>query len=163
MTTLTQEKITFKKSEMEIYAHYLSTGIAVANISNHPNLYQMGLLEGFAVYIGRYADPLATEKVKLIPIPKWANPYLMDRWDGERDGNRPTVLRKYLAYFLDSPELVKDSRKLMGNILFCHCKSATLKHYNDPNYRCHGDILMASAKGIDLNRYSKNIEELWEF
>ena len=31
------------------------------------------------------------------------------------------------------------------------------------NYRCHGDILMASAKGIDLNRYSSNLEELWEF
>jgi hypothetical protein len=76
MTILTQEKIVFKKSEMEIYGHHLSTGIAVANISNHPNLYQMGLIEGFAVYIGRYADPLATEKVKLDPIPKWANPYL---------------------------------------------------------------------------------------
>jgi len=163
MTTLTQEKITFKKSEMEIYAYYLSTGIAVASVNVHPNLYQMGLLEGFSVYIGRYADPLASEKVKLNPIPKWANPYLMDKWDGERDGDRPMVLRKYLNYFLANPKLIKDSRNLMGNILFCHCKSATLKHYNDANYRCHGDILMASAKGIDLNRYSANLEELWEF
>ena len=163
MATLTQERITLKKSEMEIYAHYFSTGIAVASVNVHPNLYKMGLLEGFAIYIGRYADPLATEKVKITPIPKWANPYLMDRWDGERDGDRPTVLRKYLNYFLASPELVKEPRKLMGNILFCHCKSATMKHYNDSNYRCHGDILMASAKGIDLKRYSENLEELWEF
>jgi hypothetical protein len=27
----------------------------------------------------------------------------------------------------------------------------------------HGDILMDSAKGVNLNRYSKNLEELWEF
>ena len=156
--------IKIKPSEQALFAAFLKDDIAVGNIKHHISLYQLGLENGWAVYIGRYENPLAKEKVKAFPLPKWSNPYLMDKWQEERDGDRAQVLQKYYDYLMGKPQLIEEAKsKLRGKILFCHCKSATLTHYDSPNYRCHGDILREIVKGTDLNCYSKGLEALWEF
>jgi hypothetical protein len=68
--------------------------------------------EPFDIYIGRGS--------------KWGNPYKIGK-----DGTREEVIKKYAAYIMDSPELIKDLPELRDKVLGCWCKPQ----------KCHGDIL----------------------
>lgn len=74
---------------------------SVVNLRNAP----------YDIYIGRGS--------------KWGNPYRLGR-----DGTREQVIKKYLAYILDSP-LKDDIHELKDKTLGCWC-------YPLP---CHGDVL----------------------
>ena len=72
----------------------------------------------FDVYIGRPS--------------KWGNPFVIGR-----DGDREAVIRKYIAWIWDQPELMADLPELQGKILGCWCAPKA----------CHGDVLARLAEG----------------
>jgi hypothetical protein len=58
---------------------------------------------------------------------KWGNPFRIGT-----DGDREEVMRKYVAWLLDHPEVVEEARReLKGKVLGCWCA---------PNL-CHGHAL----------------------
>jgi len=73
--------------------------------------------EPYDVYIGRPS--------------KWGNPFVI----GE-DGSRMVVLKKYLEWIVQQPQLLAQLGELKGKVLGCWC-------HPDP---CHGDILVELIK-----------------
>jgi hypothetical protein len=70
----------------------------------------------FDVYIGRPSI--------------WGNPFVIGK-----DGSREDVVRKYKAWILSKPELMKQLSSLKGKTLGCWCAPAA----------CHGDVLAELA------------------
>lgn len=80
------------------------------------NKYRTGIPAG-SVYIGRGSY--------------WGNPFKIGS-----DGDRDTVIRKYMDWFGEDPERLRRARiELKGKNLVCYCA---------PN-RCHGDFLLYIA------------------
>jgi hypothetical protein len=73
--------------------------------------------ESYDVYIGRGS--------------KWGNPFILGK-----DGDRQEVIKKYLCYILNKPELMKDLPELDGKVLGCYCSPKS----------CHGDVLVVLTK-----------------
>ncbi len=79
-----------------------------------------------AVYIGRGS--------------KWGNPFVLGR-----DGDRLTVIQKYIAYILSNDALIEAARReLKEKDLLCFCSPK----------ECHGDVLMAIANDLAIPVYS---------
>lgn len=57
----------------------------------------------------------------------WGNPFIIGK-----DGNRTQVIRKYLRWILNNPELLNKIHTLKGKRLGCFCKPKN----------CHGDVLV---------------------
>jgi len=64
----------------------------------------------------------------------WGNPFVIGR-----DGDRDIVIRKYLAYLLSKPELLKRLPELKGKTLACWCAPLP----------CHADVL---AEIVDMTK-----------
>ena len=58
---------------------------------------------------------------------KWGNPFVIGK-----DGNRGLVIERYIDYFENNEELIKDIEELKGKNLVCYCKPKA----------CHGDYLI---------------------
>ena len=58
---------------------------------------------------------------------KWGNPFVIGK-----DGVRSEVIKKYIAYFENKLEFIKDIEELKGKNLVCYCKPKA----------CHGDYLI---------------------
>ena len=63
----------------------------------------------------------------------WGNPFKIGK-----DGSRSDVIRKYVMWLRDRPELLARVPELSNKVLGCHCA---------PN-RCHGEVLSLLANGI---------------
>lgn len=61
---------------------------------------------------------------------KWGNPFIVGK-----DGDRDTVIAKFRAYLLASPELIAALDELKGRDLFCWCAPRS----------CHADVLLELA------------------
>lgn len=68
---------------------------------------------------------------------KWGNPYTLGR-----DGDRDTVILKYVAYLKTRPDLIADLDELAGCDLVCFCTPLM----------CHGDVLLALANATPEER-----------
>lgn len=79
----------------------------------------------FDEYIGR---AMPRQGLKGSPF---GNPYRIGK-----DGDGPTVLRKYQDHILSRPELIARLPALKGKILACWCKPGP----------CHGDVLIRLIK-----------------
>ena len=77
------------------------------------NINYDGFDEDKAVFIGRGS--------------KWGNPFVIGK-----DGNRGLVIERYIDYFENNEELIKDIEELKGKNLVCYCKPKA----------CHGDYLI---------------------
>lgn len=75
--------------------------------------------EKFDVYIGRPS--------------KWGNPYTIGK-----DGTREEVIKKYMTWFQEQPDLIKSLHELKGKTLGCWCKPKD----------CHGDFLVSLVYGL---------------
>jgi|TARA_Y100000310_G_C20700285_1_gene829069 hypothetical protein len=73
--------------------------------------------EEYDIYIGRPS--------------KWGNPFSIGI-----DGDRKTVVEKYIQWLKNQPELLKALPELRGKTLGCWCKPKL----------CHGDILIKMAE-----------------
>lgn len=62
---------------------------------------------------------------------KWDNPFILGK-----DGDRQEVIKKYLCYILNKPELMRDLPELDGKVLGCYCSPKS----------CHGDVLVVLTK-----------------
>lgn len=80
-------------------------------------------------------DP-ATDVVVHRPS-RWGNPFVIGR-----DGNRLTVIDKYRAHLMASPELLAALPTLKGKHLVCYCSPAP----------CHADILLQLANAKDADK-----------
>jgi len=75
---------------------------------------------------------------------KWGNPFRIGR-----DGDRPTVIKKYRKWFF-AGNLCFDIEELRGKRLGCYCKPEA----------CHGDVLVEFFKDYDMKKQrSKKIPE----
>lgn len=62
---------------------------------------------------------------------KWGNPFTIGK-----DGTRSDVIRKYIKYLQDRPNLLRAARtELRGKNLVCWCAPQ----------ECHGDVLLGIA------------------
>lgn len=61
---------------------------------------------------------------------KWGNPFTIGK-----DGDRDEVIRKYIDWLMDQPDLLNSINELKGKTLGCWCS---------PN-ACHGDVLAELA------------------
>ena len=77
------------------------------------NINYDGFDEDNDVYIGRGS--------------KWGNPFVIGK-----DGNRSLVIERYIDYFENNEELIKDIEELKDKNLVCYCKPKA----------CHGDYLI---------------------
>lgn len=85
----------------------------LANLKNDRQLIAWAKENGLYVFIGRPSN--------------WRNPYVL----GE-DGDRPTVINSFRAYFAKKLGLQKRVPELKGKVLGCYC-------YPEP---CHGEVLL---------------------
>ncbi|KKN66034.1 hypothetical protein LCGC14_0475120 [marine sediment metagenome] len=69
--------------------------------------------ENYDVYIGRGS--------------KWGNPFIIGI-----DGDREEVIKKYKAWALETPYLLRSLVELENKVLGCYCKPLA----------CHGDVLI---------------------
>ena len=58
---------------------------------------------------------------------KWGNPFIIGK-----DGDRDLVIERYIDYFENNKELIKDIEELKGKNLICYCSPKA----------CHGDYLI---------------------
>lgn len=79
----------------------------------------------------------------------WGNPFIVGK-----DGNRNTVIKKYLNYVLMNDKLLSELKYLKGKRLGCFCKPKS----------CHGDVLVhLLEEGLDeslMHSYIKFNEHL---
>jgi hypothetical protein len=93
------------------------------------------------MYRKSYLAPIPPGGKSISKPSRFGNPFKVGK-----DGDLAEVIRKYEAWLLAQPELVKLVKKeLRGKDLYCFCK---------PGEPCHGDVLLriASEGSDDDNR-----------
>jgi ParB-like chromosome segregation protein Spo0J len=111
------KKSKWSKNELDRRKSVESGLAVVANMSRDTNLIQWAEQQGLAVRIDRKT--------------KYGNPFVLDQ-DGDRDFVCDCYEQDYLP---KKKSILKDSEKLRGKVLMCHCYPQ----------RCHGEALVKLA------------------
>jgi hypothetical protein len=111
------KKSKWSKDELDRRKSVESGRAVVANLSRDTNLIQWAEQQGLAVRIDRKT--------------KYGNPFVLDQ-DGDRDFVCDCYEQDYLP---KKKSILKDSEKLRGKVLMCHCYPQ----------RCHGEALVKLA------------------
>jgi hypothetical protein len=115
--TKTEAKSKWLKDELERKKSVESGLAVVANLSRDTNLIEWAQQQGLAVRVDRKT--------------KYGNPWVLDQ-----DGDRNFVCDCYEQDYLPKKKsILKDSAKLRGKVLLCHCYPL----------RCHGEALVKLA------------------
>jgi hypothetical protein len=89
-----------------------------------------------------------------LPASKWANPFRLSDQPG---GDRGSVIGKYRAHILASPELMEALPELKGMVLGCWCVAFRCLTCGEPRPRgvtrcghlqCHGEVLVELVQAL---------------